>query len=98
MDDFSKQMSDMANRVKNFEGKHETSFGEVLTDNFMQRYTDFQNVSVFFDAVGIKTTDDFDTYPDDKLNAFVSLHSRFSTFQQMLDKATDEYISRQIGF
>lgn len=98
LDDLSKNLDEMAKRAQNFEGEHEISFAEALTDDFMQKHTTFQNADSFFDAIGIKTTEDFDAFPDDKLNAFVSLHSRFSTFQQMLDEATSEYITRQIGF
>lgn len=98
MDDFSRQLDEMANRVHDFEGEHKLSFADALTDSFMQKYTTFPNVDSFFDAIGIKTTDEFDAFPDEKLNSFVSSHSSFSTFHQMLDKATDEYITRQLGF
>ncbi|MGM9907911.1 hypothetical protein [Limosilactobacillus sp.] len=98
MDDFSRQLDKMAKRVQNFAGEHQTSFAELLTDSFMQKHTTFPNADSFFDAIGIKTTEEFDAFPDEKMNAFVSSHSHFTTFQQMLDEATSEYITRQLGF
>lgn len=38
----------------------------------------------------------FEAIPDDEINAKVASHTKFSTFQEMLDKGCELYCERQL--
>ena len=52
----------------------------------------------FFNSAGIHSTEEFEAYPDEKLNEFVSKHTQFNNFQSMFNEATTSYIGHQLGF
>ena len=97
-EELSNQLNRMAKGAKELEGTHETSFAELFTDSFVQANSKFHSMDEFWQSVGINSTEDFDNIPDEKLNAFVSSNTTCSTFQEMLDEATNAYISRKLGF
>ena len=76
--------------------KHHRCF--FFAFSFVQANSKFHSMDEFWQSVGINSTEDFDNIPDEKLNAFVSSNTTFSTFQEMLDEATNAYISRKLGF
>ena len=51
----------------------------------------------FWLKAGINSTEEFDAYPQEKLDAFTSQYSDSSTFQELFDEAVNEYISHQLG-
>lgn len=52
----------------------------------------------FFKAVGIVDNESFDKMPDATLDKHVSENTKFSTWEEMQNKALEEYVTRQIGF
>lgn len=98
MDDLTKQLNKMASGAKKLEQKETLSFGEIFTDSFAQRNTSFNTMSDFWHGAGIHSTEDYDAYPDYKLDQFVKSHSHFSTFEEMFNEAVNTYIAHQLGF
>lgn len=98
MDDLMKKLNEMAKGAQDLEKKESLSFSEIFTDDFAQNHTVFKNMDSFWSHVGVETTEEFKAMPDEKIDAFVATHSDFSTFQEMFNKATSEYISHQLGF
>ena len=78
--------------------KTKVSFDELFTANFMKKYTDFTSMEAFCDAAGIKTEEDFRAMPESTLDAHVAKTTRFSNWDNMLAKAGEEYIAKQLGF
>lgn len=97
MDELTNQLNKMANGAKKLEQKKSLSFSEVFVDSFVQKHTQFQTMNDFWLKAGINSTEEFDAYPQEKLDAFTNQYSDSSTFQELFDKAVNEYISRQLG-
>jgi hypothetical protein len=66
----------------------------------MVKYTEFVTIEDMFEAseFNLESNEDFDLIPEEQLDKFVSIHSRFSSWREMLDKAGEEYILRKLGF
>lgn len=71
-------------------------FRDALTDSFMRRYTDFTSYEAFFDESpwAWDTPRLFQAIPDDALSAYVADHTHFSSWREMEDKATLQWLDR----
>lgn len=98
MDDLTRKLQQMSNGAQRLQQKHSISFSEVFTDEFVRKYTEFKTMNDFFNSAGIHSTEEFEAYPDEKLNEFVSKHTQFNNFQSMFNEATTSYIGHQLGF
>ena len=75
----------------------------ILSDDFIQRYTDFDAVHAFFEAAGRKTnlagfvgSGDFDL-GSKQFSRFVAAHSRFDSWGEMLEQARVEWVARRLA-
>jgi len=73
-------------------------FDELFNDLFMQKYTKFQSAKEFQDTSPMElsspTPDDFKNYDVDKLDEFIKENTSFSSWIEMLKKASEEYNSK----
>lgn len=78
------------------EGKH--SFYEMFPPEFMRKYTSYSDIESFMDNCGFphKTDEEFKAIPDDAFNAYVRKSSKFKSWQEMLDTATQELLDRNM--
>lgn len=97
-DDLSKQLDESIKKVHDFAGDHQVSFDDMFIDSFVQKYTKYNDMNEFFKAVGIVDNESFDKMPDATLDKHVSENTKFSTWEEMQNKALKEYVTRQIGF
>lgn len=72
-------------------------FNLVFHKSFMRKYTAYKTFDKFLNAgkFGIKDQADFEALPEEKMDAHVKKNSKFSTWQEMLDFATDKYILQE---
>lgn len=100
LDKLHKQLKQMQKSVKELEGKQNVSLDELLTDNFMQKNTVFRTLDDMFDKspFKVKTQEDFENIPEEKLDEYISSKTKFSNWKSMLENATSEYVSRKLGF
>ncbi|MBB1086401.1 hypothetical protein [Limosilactobacillus fastidiosus] len=98
MDELTNQLNKMANGARKLEQKKSLSFSEVFIDSFVQKHTQFQSMDDFWKQAGIHSTEDFDAYSQEKLDAFTRKFSDAPTFQKLFDEAVNEYVSHQLGF
>lgn len=75
---------------------------ELLNSNFMRKYTQFQTAQEFadtssFDFSNIESIDsnDLDKFVSADLDKFVSAHTKFTSWQEMLNHAAAEWIQKQ---
>ena len=66
----------------------------------MQHHTSFSSIDELFEAANFKihNNDDIVKIPDDKLDAYISKHTDFSSWQEMLDEASSEYALEKLSF
>lgn len=97
MKDLSKGLKQLSDNAKKLSNKQSVSFDELFPNSFMQRYTKFSSIDEF-ELESRFDFNDVESIPDDELDVFVSENSSFSNWSDMLGKATEQYVARQLGF
>ena len=94
IDEFQKEIAKFEERLDKLSEKTSIKFSEMFTSEFMSQYTDFATL----DEIGYAdfSQEEFEAIPDDEINAKVASHTKFSTFQEMLDKGCELYCERQL--
>jgi hypothetical protein len=91
------EIKDMARAAKEFQGDHQVSLPELLTDAFLGKYTSFNSFAEFEQQEIFNKYSSFEEIPDDELNAFVSANTKFSNWAEMLEEAVVEYTFKKLG-
>ncbi len=99
IDNLIKDLDSCADKVKSLDGSS-VSFDVLFNNRFMESHT---NVSTFeeFLAKGnfnVETEEDFESIPDDLFDVYVQSSTDFSSWEEMLDAATDLYLDDQLDF
>ncbi len=99
-DEFEKELKKMEQGAKKLEGKQQISLGELLSDKFIQKHTSYVNIEALFESGGFKVNSeaDFAAIPQETIDVHVKKNTRFATFQEMINEAVKDYVSRQLGF
>ncbi|MFT8412666.1 MAG: hypothetical protein ABF743_14395 [Schleiferilactobacillus perolens] len=96
--DLSRKLNKMQKAAKKLSGTHSVDFNKLFPGNFMQRRTNYSSIDAFLAAAGINSQEDLEAKPDTEMDAFVRKSSSFQTWQEMLDTASNDYISKKLGF
>ena len=67
---------------------------ELLNSNFMRKYTQFQTAQEFADTSSFDFSNIESIHSND-LDKFVSAHTKFTSWQEMLNHAAAEWIQKQ---
>ncbi|WP_218915171.1 hypothetical protein [Caldanaerobius polysaccharolyticus] len=100
LDKLQKKFEQIQKAAKELEKTKTVSFNELFTSSFMNKYTNFSTIDEFFEAgkFVINSQEDFEAIPDKELDAHVKNSTVFSSWNDMLSKATEIYISKNLGF
>lgn len=100
MKEFQNRLKQMEKAAKELDGTHEVPFSELFTGSFMTHYTDFKSFDDFMVAGGFhaETTEEFEKIPDEPFDSHVSATTKFSSWEEMLQTATSEYVKKKLGF
>jgi hypothetical protein len=98
--DFSgikKLQRDMEKASKELE---KIDFSKLFTKSFMLKYTNLLSFDEFLTASSfeIESKEDFEAIPDIEFDFYVNSCTKFATWQDMLDTATQEHITRTFKF
>lgn len=96
-DDIQNMLDDQLKKAESLNNSS-VSFDELFTDQFMHANTSINSLSDFFDTLNIKTQEEFQDYPSDKLDAFVKKSTDFDSWEEMQQSAANEYFVNQLGF
>ena len=99
LDDLQKKIKDLQKRAKALDGENLVPLVDLLTIEFLNRYTSFSSVEELFEASGFKVdnTEDFEKIPNDEWDEFISKNSIFKNWEEMLEKAGEEWITNELG-
>ena len=91
--DFGEKLS---KAVKNSSG--DVSFDKLFNTGFMAKHSNLQTIDDMFDKAGItiESEADFKALPEETLNSIVKQHTSFSSWEEMLGKASEEYMGNEI--
>ena len=67
---------------------------ELLNSNFMRKYTQFQTAQEFADTSSFDFSN-IESINSNVLDKFVSAHTKFTSWQEMLNHAAAEWIQKQ---
>lgn len=93
-----KKLKRLAQNIKDFEGINSIPMGDVLTDEFIQANTNFQNIEELFEKAGYKVENqaDFQAIPQEDIDSFVRENSKFDSFTTLQQEAVDEFVRNKI--
>jgi hypothetical protein len=79
-------------KIKKIEQKRDVPLTDLFTDGFIRQNTDFQTLQAMVDACGIEEM----KKETDKFQKFISTHTHFKTWKEMLESALANYYKRQL--
>ena len=94
-DELINHLSNIENNVSNLSKTDSLSFDEIFTSDFMSKHT---NCKSFDPDSGIAPGTAFEDIPDDDWDTYVSQHSSFTSWEEMMDTAVEQYVSIKLGF
>lgn len=99
-DDLQKELKQMQRAAKELDGTHKVPFSELFTSGFMRKYTPFDSLDTLLEVGGFQaeTSEEFDAIPDEALDKHIAATTKFSSWEEMLDTASEEYVTRKLGF
>ncbi|MED4581863.1 hypothetical protein P9578_03620 [Brevibacillus choshinensis] len=97
-------LGDLEKQLKNLEKKIQEAvngnvkFSDLFTDEFMSRYTKFNNIDEFWDnsSFEFESKEEFEQINDDELDEYVKQHTEFSSWDDMKSRAAKEYITKKL--
>lgn len=98
LNEFQKKLDNMVKAAEELSGENQVPFSELFTESFLRTYTKFSNFDDFLDQEIFSKYPDLKSIPDDEMDHFVSLNSRFSSWEEILNKASETYIAKRLGF
>jgi hypothetical protein len=98
-DDLTKNLKNLQNKLGQLEGTNKVLFGEIFSASFMSRHTKFSSIDTMFEAGGFKVDSeaDFEKIPEVELDAFVESTTSFSSWKDMQEKASQEWVTKKLG-
>ncbi|MDQ0203868.1 hypothetical protein [Pectinatus haikarae] len=74
-------------------------FEDVFNTAFMKKYTRYKTFEQFLNNGRFNISDqkDFENLPEKSMNIHVAKNTKFKTWQEMIDFATDRYIKKNIN-
>jgi hypothetical protein len=97
-DKIKRDIEKLTRRVKELEGENSIPFNELFSADFLKKYTDFSSVDDMFAKSGFTVTnqDDFKNIPDSKWDEFIKKNTKFSSWEEMTNAASKEWIDRKL--
>ncbi len=75
-------------------GQHEVRLADLLPDNFIRKHSSFQTVQALIDASGIENLEDIG---NERFSVFISTHTNFASWSELVKVASAEYVKRKLG-
>lgn len=72
-------------------------FDELFDISFMRKFTKFRSFDRFLAAASftISSQQDFEALPEEDMDRHVRANTKFSSWKEMMDFATDKYVLRK---
>jgi hypothetical protein len=98
LDKLQRQLDDLQRKVEKASGTHHVLIDELLTPDFMMRFTNFVSAEVMFESSGFKidSLEDLESIPGAEWDAFIATNTQFATWEELMGMAGTEYIQRRL--
>ena len=95
-DELKAQLSKMEDNLSKMSKTDSLSFDELFTSDFMLKHTNYRSFSEFLSASGF--TQSFEDIPDDDWDIYVSQHSSFTSWKEIVNSAVEQYVNKKLDF
>lgn len=97
-DEFLSGIQKFQRNLERVASQQSVTFGELFSDDFMLRHTDFASIGAFFDAspFNLETNEDLAALPEADLDSYVVTNTRFSSWEEMKSVAGSEWMARRL--
>jgi hypothetical protein len=95
-------LDDLRRKLKELERTKKVAFSELFPSTFLRKYTRFQSLTDMqkkaeAEGFSFRTEQEVEAIPSPEWEAFIKGHTRFRSWQEMLQTAGDEYAARKLG-
>lgn len=99
-DSIVKKLDSIARKAEQLDGEHSVPINDLFTVQFMRSYTRFSSIDEMLEAGGVKigSQADLKDVPNDDLDCLVRNETGFNNWDEMLHAASEQWISKQLGF
>lgn len=97
-DEMKRKLDQLEARIRRVAEKKWISLHELLPDSFMRTHTRFLSAQEMLDKSPFKidSKEDFEAIPDDKWDEYVRGNTDFSNWREMLSKAAEDMVKREL--
>jgi DNA-binding ferritin-like protein len=92
--DFDRKFDELKRRANELGKGEKIRLNELLSDSFINQYSKFQSFQAMVDASGIKNPEEL---KGEQFSKFISVHTKFGNWEEMIQRATAEYAKRKLG-
>lgn len=99
LDEFQDFIDDSLQALDEFSDPVNVDMAEILTPEFLQATSSVSSFDELLDKSGFKveTQEDFLAIPDEEFDQYIRSISSFDSWNDMLDCASEKYVSEQLG-
>ncbi|MDD2229945.1 MAG: hypothetical protein PHY48_11090 [Candidatus Cloacimonetes bacterium] len=99
-DSIVKKLDSIARKAEQLNGEHSVPINDLFTAQFMRSNTRFSSINEMLEAGGfnIDSQADLKEVPNDDLDCLVRKETDFNNWDEMLHAASEQWISKQLGF
>lgn len=100
LDDLLQELEQIQQTVEDLGEERSVTFEELFTRGFMVAHTNFSTIDELLEAGGFHadTNEEFEAIPEDALDEHIARTTSFSSWEEMLGQATEQYIFDQLEF
>lgn len=98
LNEFENKLKSMQKAAEELNGTHDVPLSDLLTEPFMRQFTSFSSFEELLKAGGFILEDDLDNILGAEFDQHIKNTTNFDNWQDMLDEAVSEYVSKKLGF
>lgn len=94
-----RRLKELSKRVQELDGVNRVPLTELFPPTFIQQHSRFSSLESLIEASGFKieSQKDFENIPDDVWDRFIATNTTFSSWHEMLQAATAEWVKSKLG-
>ena len=91
-------LDELARNAHELSKQKEVSIYELMNNQFVSHHSKFGSLDELLAAAGIHNQQQFEEYPDEKLDKFIAENTDLSNWTSMQEDAMTSWLSKNLGF
>lgn len=99
LDNLQKQLNKMSRQAEKLSKGQKVSFDVLFNASFMRRCSKFSSFSDFLEDGNyhVESQEDFEAIPDDEFDIHVRNKTKFKSWKDMFQTASNDYVKKELG-